>query len=52
MRKLVAAISSETIKWALKMLSPVTAGWVEHHSRVAEELAGSGYARSGSSPGR
>ncbi len=28
----------KTIKWALNMLSPATAAWVEHHSRVPEEL--------------
>ena len=29
----------ETIMWVLNMLSPETAAWVEHHSRVREELA-------------
>jgi len=29
----------EAIKWVLGMLSPETAAWVEHHSRVREELA-------------
>ena len=31
------------ILWVLRMLSPETAAWVEHHSRVREELARSSH---------